>query len=454
MKTKLRDYQEKILDELKDVKCPYFLMGTGTGKTIVSLARFERDGGKKLLVICPKKIIGQWQKNISNELPKLRIKKFKEKQSAESMNDEMITSRFEYDVLVVNYEILHKLYYLLDIINKDWTIILDEGHRIRNFGMTKKTRVKATESALVVGRLTDKKMVLTATPTQSNFGGYIDYYPQLSFLGHLETDYHDYYDRYCVTKDIHYGTSPYPIKTIIGYRRTHEVDNILKRVARYYQTSYGEFEPQHNKITLDQTPSYKKLLREKAYKNIAITNNMRKRVSLKTLTSGMIYGQDLEGTHHKYQDNTSKIDWLEQFLDGTNEVITIFYQYNVELEALETLMQKLKKRYIVINGNTKDAVELVKRDDYDVIVGQFQAMSESIDGMQHRSHIEVFMTMPESSLTYKQAIGRIDRIGQEKVPMYYYLVMENTLDDKIYKLIEQKLDYSEQILEQLVIEED
>jgi hypothetical protein len=197
-----------------------------------------------------------------------------------------------------------------------------------------------------------------------------------------------------------------------------------------------------------------KLLREKAYKDIAITNNMRKRVSLKTLTSGMIYGQDLEGTHHKYQDNTSKIDWLEQFLDGTNEVITIFYQYNVELEALETLMQKLKKRYIVINGNTKDAVELVKRDDYDVIVGQFQAMSESIDGMQHRSHIEVFMTMPESSLTYKQAIGRIDRIGQEKVPMYYYLVMENTLDDKIYKLIEQKLDYSEQILEQLVIEED
>jgi SNF2 family DNA or RNA helicase len=63
------------------------------------------------------------------------------------------------------------------------------------------------------------------------------------------------------------------------------------------------------------------------------------------------------------------------------------------------------------------------------------------------------MTMPESSLTYKQAIGRIDRIGQEKVPMYYYLVMKDTIDDKVYKLIEQKLDFSEKILDKLVMEE-
>jgi SNF2 family DNA or RNA helicase len=62
--------------------------------------------------------------------------------------------------------------------------------------------------------------------------------------------------------------------------------------------------------------------------------------------------------------------------------------------------------------------------------------------------------MPESSLTYKQAIGRIDRIGQTKVPMYYYLVMKDTLDDKIYKLIEQKLDFNEDILERLVLEEE
>ena len=161
----------------------------------------------------------------------------------------------------------------------------------------------------------------------------------------------------------------------------------------------------------------------------------------------------MEGTHYDYVDNTSKLDWLEDFLSDTNEIVTIFYQYNVELEALKKLLAKLKKKFIVINGKTKDAVKEVNRTDYDVIIGQFQAMSESIDGIQHKSHIVVFLTMPESSLTYKQAIGRIDRIGQKKVPMYYYLVMKGTLDEKIYTMIEQKLDFSEKILDQLVMEE-
>jgi SNF2 family DNA or RNA helicase len=204
---------------------------------------------------------------------------------------------------------------------------------------------------------------------------------------------------------------------------------------------------------LEQVPSYKHLLKEKAYNNIMITNVMRKRVALKTITSGTIYGQDMTGAHHKYLDNTSKMDWLEDFLSDTDEVVMIFYQYNVELEGLKTLLTKLKKRFIVINGDTKDAIKELKREDYDVVIGQFQAMSESLDGFQHKTHIQVFLTMPESSLTYKQAIGRIDRIGQTKVPMYYYLVMENTLDDKIYGLIEQKIEFSEEVLDKLVMKE-
>jgi SNF2 family DNA or RNA helicase len=426
-------------------------MGTGTGKTLVSLARYEQEGMGKLLVICPKKIIGQWHRSIKNEFPDIKILKFKDKTNTTVINKELSVNK-DYDVVVLNYEILHKLDALEKIINNNWTIILDEGHRIRNYGGVR-NKVKVTDAVLRLGNKTTKKMILTATPTQSNFGGYIDYYTQLTFLGYEDRSYKDFYNRYVKYASINYGNSPYPVKVITGYYNVVELDNLLAKVARRYVPKYGDFEPQHNKIELEQTPSYKKILREEAYKDIMITNSMRKRIALKTLTSGNIYGQDMEGTHYSYEDNTSKLDWLEDFLSDTNEVVTIFYQYNVEMEALKKLLAKLNKRYIVINGQTKDAVKEVQRTDYDVIIGQFQAMSESIDGIQHKSHIEVFMTMPESSLTYKQAIGRIDRIGQEKVPMYYYLVMKDTIDDKVYKLIEQKLDFSEKILDKLVMEE-
>jgi SNF2 family DNA or RNA helicase len=452
MQTTLRNYQEQILEELKHIPAPYFLMSTGTGKTITSLARYQRDGGDQLLIICPKKIIGQWRETIERELPLRTVKQFKNRMNAQEINRELLSATDNYDILILNYEIIHKLDNLNIIIDPSWTIILDEGHRIRNYG-TKRNRVKATSAILKLGELTTKKMILTATPTQSNFGGYIDYYPQLKFLGYIDMDYEDYYHRYCITKDINYGNSPYPIRTIIGYRNTKELDDLINKVARRYTAKVGDFEPQHNKISFEQVPSYKKIIKEQAYNNIMITNNMRKRIALKTLTSGTIYGQDMYDNHYSYEDNNAKLEWLEDFLTDTNEVVTIFYQYNVELEALKKLMAKLNKRFITINGQTKDAVSEVKRNDYDVIIGQFQAMSESIDGIQHKSHIIVFLTMPESSLTYKQAIGRIDRIGQTKVPMYYYLIMDSTLDDKIYKLIEQKIEFSERLLEQLVIEE-
>ena len=451
MQTTLRDYQKQILSELRHIPAPYFLMGTGTGKTLVSLARYERDGNGKLLIICPKKIIEQWHTHVEREFPEKKILKFSSKASATTINKGLLSAD-NYDVIVLNYEILFKLRGLLNIVNNDWTIILDEGHRIRNFG-TIRNRVKATDAVLQIGKLTTKKMILTATPTQSNYGGYLDYYTQLRFLGYIDMSYTDYYERYCITKSINYGTSPYPVKTIVGYKHTEEIKSILDKCARYYESKFGDFEPQHNKITLEQTPSYKKILREEAYKDIMITNSMRKRVALKTLSSGTIYGQDMSDTHYSYEDNTTKLDWLEDFLSDTNEIVTIFYQYNVEMEALKKLLAKLKKRYIVINGQTKNAVKEVQRTDYDVIIGQFQAMSESIDGIQHKSHIEVFLTMPESSLTYKQAIGRINRIGQTKVPMYYYLVMKGTLDEKVYNLIEQKLDFSEEVLERLVLQE-
>lgn len=155
---------------------------------------------------------------------------------------------------------------------------------------------------------------------------------------------------------------------------------------------------------------------------------------------------------YQYVDNTTKIDWLKDFLQDTQDVVAVFYQYNVERDKLIELAEALGKSYILINGGTKDKYAEINRKDYDLVIGQFQAMSESLDGLHLRCHIEVFFSMPESSLTYKQAIGRIDRDGQTYLPIYYYLVTEKTVEDDIYKLIEQKVEFSEQTLDKLVID--
>ena len=57
---------------------------------------------------------------------------------------------------------------------------------------------------------------------------------------------------------------PYPIKTVVGYKNINEIDNILKLSCRYYESKFGDFEPQHNYITLDKCNSYNKVKKEKS----------------------------------------------------------------------------------------------------------------------------------------------------------------------------------------------
>ena len=63
----------------------------------------------------------------------------------------------------------------------------------------------------------------------------------------------------------------------------------------------------------------------------------------------------------------------------------------------------------------------------------------------------VFYSMPDSSRAYRQSLGRIDRIGQEEMPVYYHLIMERTIDEKIYEMVLNKVDFSEKDLNELTV---
>jgi SNF2 family DNA or RNA helicase len=443
-----RPYQSRILAELRDEPAIALFMGTGTGKTLTSLFRFVENPTDKLLVICPKKVVSQWEDVIRNFDNTLDIMQFKKTSTADAKDKTILTQTA--DVIIVNFEIIHKLPSLITVLNNNWTIIVDESHKIKELG-TRKSPVKVTKAVLTLGLLTPYKIILTATPTQKSYGGYIDYFTQLKFLGKMQMNMTDFKNRYCLEKDLVLPGRPYPIKEIIGYVRTNEIDEMLLKIGRRYVPKKGDFDPEHIKVKIDRTSSYAKVAREKVYKEILLDNVSRKRIALKTMASGTVFGYNEFRQKFSYNDNTNKMDWLEEFLSNTDETVVIYYQYNSELHDLEKLMQKMSKTYITINGETKDKYQAIKAN-YNVLLGQYQAAAESLDGIQHKSHIAIFYSMPESSLLYKQALGRIDRIGQTKVPIYYYLVMEKTIDETIFTMIEKKVEFSEEVLDRLLLE--
>lgn len=448
-KIELRPYQNAALEKVQYLPSFALFFGTGAGKTFTSLTRVPQNGTTKLLIVCPAKVIPQWETEFPKILPYYNLHKFPNKSTAKEKND-TIKNIDDLTIMVVNYEILYKLENLLRVINNDWTIILDESHKIKDVG-TKKSPNKATAFALALGKLTQFKMILTATPTQKDYGGYIDYYSQLKFLGYMPYSYKDFQDRFCIYKKIQPINVPFPINVITGYLRKDELNEILERVAVRYMPKFNDFEPQHIKIDIERTKTYPNI--QKHYPELAMTNMSTARIVKKTITSGKIHGLDFYKEPIYVQDNTNKIDWLQEFLEDTDETVVVFYKYNVELEQLEELAKKLKKKYIVLNGANKEKYNDVKTKQYDLVLGQFAAAGEGIDGLQYKSHIVVYFAMPESSIEYIQSKGRIDRHGQEFVPMYYYLVMKNTIDSKIYDMLQSKIEFSEEVLNRLCLEE-
>ena len=203
-------------------------------------------------------------------------------------------------------------------------------------------------------------------------------------------------------------------------------------------------------IDINVLKNYNKLLKERAYQEIIFDNVSAMRVGKKSLISGRVTGTNEFGERFNYDDNNEKASWLEEFLSNTDEPVSVLYCYNVEKDKIIEVCEKLNKKYIVINGEVVDKpAEL--RKEFDVVIGQYAAFSESLDGLQYKSHLMVFYSMPDSSLSYKQSLGRIDRIGQTQVPTYYHLIMQDTIDEKIYDMLKNKVEFSEKELNALSI---
>lgn len=456
---KLRDYQEKILDELSCVPAIGLFMKTGSGKTLTSLERFSRNPTSNLLVICPQKIVTQWFDEVEKHTD-LYVCRYNIGWSSKKKNGAILDvleddlykqDKIENNCIVVNFDIITKMTWLY-LIDEDWTIIVDESHKIKNMGTVKKP-TQITKKVLELGELTSYKIILTATPTEKEFGGYVDFYSQLRFLGYLDMSYQLFKNRYCIEQKLQVPGMPYPIKKIIGYRMKYiedEIKPIIKSSCRYYAPKYGEYEPQMLKISIPRCDSYAKMLEQRAYKEITFDNVSAFRIGKKTLISGRVTGTNEYGDRYTYKDNTQKSDWLSEFLSNTDDIVSVLYNYNVEKDIIKEVCEKLGKKYIVIDGSVKDKPAELKKE-FDVVIGQYEAFGESLDGLQYKCHLMIFYSMPDSSRAYRQSLGRIDRIGQEEMPVYYHLVMERTIDEKIYEMVLNKVDFSEKDLNELTV---
>ena len=85
--------------------------------------------------------------------------------------------------------------------------------------------------------------------------------------------------------------------------------------------------------------------------------------------------------------------------------------------------------------NSEDSVTLI----------QYQAGAMGLN-LQKANKI-VYFTPPLSSEIFEQSKKRIHRIGQERTCFYYYLICRSSIEEKIYRTLEMRKDYTERLFE-------
>ena len=63
------------------------------------------------------------------------------------------------------------------------------------------------------------------------------------------------------------------------------------------------------------------------------------------------------------------------------------------------------------------------------------------------ANMVIMYSLPSNFIDFAQAKKRIDRIGQERVPMYYYLMAEGTVEMSIYNSLMMGQDFDDNLFD-------
>lgn len=426
---KLFDHQQKALEETKDLNRVAYYHDMGLGKTFTGAEKMKELGARVNLLICQKSKIGDWIDHFKNHYVIYPYDLTNKK----DFNDFMFwVDRAEGSTVIgiINYELSFRRSKLLEL--RNFTLMLDESSLIQN------ESAKRSKFALKLGDNAANVILLSGTPTS---GKYEKLYSQMHLLG-WNISKRMYWNQYVKVEYLDNLGRSIPIVT--GYKN---VDR-LKRKMRKYGCNFLKTEEVFDlpdqvfeTIKVDSTKEYKQF-RE----NRIIEINGNELVGDTTLTK-MLYERELCGMY-----NNNKLQVLKDLFESTDESFVVFYNFNEELEQIKKVAESCNREYGIINGNDKSGLKMVNyslNHNYryiPIIICQYKAgaMGLNLQGFTRRI---IYFTLPLSSELFEQSKKRIHRIGQNKTCFYYLLLCKKSVEEKIYKTLKQRKDYTEKLFE-------
>lgn len=322
------------------------------------------------------------------------------------------------------------------------TIIVDEATRISN--------PRAKQSKLIKTIEAKQKIALTGTPLNNaiqDLWNILDFC-QKDSLG----SYWQFTEKYCL-KD--------RFKNIIGYQNLNELKIYVKEMMlrrtkkevltelpdKLYETVYVEFTNEEKKIyeavKKEITSELKEFDIDKVLKDKYLSNALVKMVRLRQTTGSL---ELISDTNHFSSKLETLKELLKDILQSDTKAI-IFTQFS---EMAKILVKELKNyNPLLISGEVKNEdrnknVKLFQENEENRIIIMTDAGAHGLN--LQRSNYVIHYDLPWSISKMEQREGRAHRYGQKNNLTVFKLIVQNSIDEYVLKVLLKKHKLSEEIL--------
>lgn len=423
----LRDYQEAGLDFVTSRPHAGLFVDMGLGKTAISLHAFL-ELPKPILLVGPIRVIESVWRQEAKIWPgttKIRFTLLRG-----NPNQRKAAAQEPADVYLVNPELLEEAL----LLRSDYkTLLIDESTMFKD-PSTK--RFKGLRKHL---RRFTHRYILTGTPAPN---GLLNLWAQIFILDlgeRLGTSFGKFKQTYFYPTDFQgykFAAHDWAKDVILAKisdlvfrmdaRDALPPRKVIRNIIRFplppaARTIYRDLEREAlARITKDETVSGSSAVVVMA--------------KLRQVASGFVYDDDQKPiTIH-----LEKIKIVEEILEQTSEPIIVLYQFRHELAAL----QKAFPQGRIFDSNL---VEPWNAGEIPLMFLHPQSGGHGIN-LQYGGHLMVVFTASFSLEQMSQAMARIDRQGQTAPVIFHHLVAEETVDELLLEVLDQKAGNQAEVL--------
>ena len=416
---KLFNHQSEALNLTADKNRVAYYHDMGLGKTYTGGEKLIQLGARVNLVICQKSKISDWIDHFESNYKRYATFDLTNKKDFEQF---IFESEIELNNIigVINYELAFRRPELAKL--KDFTLMLDESSLIQN--------EQAKRSKFILKKLKPANVILlSGTPTG---GKYERLYSQLRLLG-WEISKTTYWNAYI---EYHFeDMGGFPVRFIDGYKNVDRLKKKMREYGCHFLKTEDVLELPDQIFTTIKVPVSKEY--KKFRKDRVVEVDGTQLIGDNTLTK-MLYERQLCGQYSK-----DKLEAFKDLVASTEDRLIVFYNFTSELNVLRR--EVLDRPISVVNGQDKDLTNYENCDNSITFI-QYQAGAMGLN-LQKANKI-IYYSPPLSSELYEQSKKRINRIGQNRTCYYYNLTVTGSIEDRIYKTLAMRKDYTEKLFEE------